>query len=107
MENQKLIMNQVCFQKMEKRWLFPKLKNKNSREILYLLTERAKRAKFPTQRDREFYLSSDLCMSVSSVYRSQFSSDFDETWHTYSLILNLDFVDSFFDMGENKGECLL
>jgi len=42
-------------------------------------------------------------MSVSLVKRSQLSSDFDETWHTYSLIYILD-VESFFDRGENKGE---
>jgi len=42
-------------------------------------------------------------MSVSPVLRSQFSSDFDETWHTHSLIFNLDFVESFL-IGGNKGE---
>jgi len=30
---------------------------------------------------------SDVCLSVrSTAYRSQFSSDFDETWHTYSTL---------------------
>jgi len=42
-------------------------------------------------------------MSVSPVQRSPFSSDFDETWHRYSLIFNLDFFESFLDRG-NKGE---
>jgi len=46
----------------------------------------------------------DVSMYVSPVQRSQFSSDFDETWHTYSLIFNLDFVESFFDRRGNKGE---
>jgi len=38
-------------------------------------------------------------MSVSPIERSQFSSDFDDTWHKYSLICNLDFVESFFFIG--------
>jgi len=42
-------------------------------------------------------------MSVP-VYRPQVSSDFDDTWHTYSLIFNSDFVVSFFDREANKGE---
>jgi len=32
--------------------------------LLVLLTERAKRAKSPIRQDREFFLSSDICMSV-------------------------------------------
>jgi len=35
---------------------------------------------------------------------SQFSSDFDETWHTYSLIFILDFVERFFDREKIRGK---
>jgi len=41
-------------------------------------------------------------MSVSSGLEVTVFND--ETWHMYSLIFNLDFVESFFDRGENKGE---
>jgi len=38
-------------------------------------------------------------MSVSSGQEVTVLSDFDETWHTYSLIFNSDFVERFFLIG--------
>jgi len=48
-----------------------------------------------------FFRRMSVCLSVGSRVHS-FLSDIDVIWHTYSLIFILDFVESFFDMGENK-----